>query len=232
MIRLMRESAHKYPWLLKSIMGTLAIAFVITMGWWGFSEQESNAVASVGDVTISRDEYLRNYQNAYRFYKESIKGDFKDEELKQFVLEGLIENKIWMLAAKDMGLMVSPEELRDDIMRRPDFQRNGTFDPDLYRRILAANRLTPAMFESIYTVDLLNRKAQTVVRDSVALTPSEIAEAQALMTRQPDAKPAAGSSADERILQDLLFQKQQRALIAFKESWKTRIPIQIRKELL
>jgi peptidyl-prolyl cis-trans isomerase D len=230
MIRLMRESAHKHPWLLKSIMGTLAVAFVITMGWWGFSEQESNAVASVGDVTISRDEYLRNYQNAYRFYKENIKGDFKDEELKQFVLEGLIENKIWMLAAKDMGLMISSEELRDDIMRRPDFQRNGQFDPDLYRRILASNRLTPAVFESLYAVDLLNRKAQTVVRDSVALTPAEIAEAQALMTRQPDAQPNA--AADERILQDLLQQKQQRALIAFKESWKTRIPIQIRKELL
>jgi hypothetical protein len=232
MIRLMRESAHKYPWLLKSIMGTLAIAFVITMGWWGFSERESNAVASVGDMTISRDEYLRNYQNAYRFYKENIKGDFKDEELKQFVLDGLIENKIWMLAAKDMGLTISSDELREDIMRRPDFQRNGRFDPDLYRRILASNRLTPAVFEALYAVDLLNRKAQTVVRDSVALTPAEIAEAQALMARQPDAKPPAGPSADERILQDLLFQKQQRALIAFKEAWKMRIPIQIRKELL
>lgn len=232
MIRLMRESAHKYPWLLKSIMGTLAVAFVITMGWWGFSEQESNAVASVGDLAVTRDEYLRNYQNAYRFYKENIKGDFKEEELKQFVLEGLIENKIWMLAAKEMGLTVSPEELRDDIMRRPDFQRNGKFDLDLYRRILASNRLTPALFESLFAVDLLTAKAKTVVRDSVALTPSEIAEAKALIARQPETKPQAGQSADERILQDLLFQKQQRALIAFKESWKGRIPIQVRKELL
>ena len=231
MIRLMRESAHKYPWLLKSIMGALAVAFVITMGWWGFSERESNAIASVGDETISRDEYMRNYQNAYRFYKENIKGDFKDEELKQFVIEGLIENKIWMLAAKDMGLTISPEELRDDIMRRPDFQRNGQFDPELYRRILASNHLTPAIFESLYAADLLNRKAQTVVRDSVALTPTEIAEAQALIVRQPE-QGQAGASASDRILQDLLFQKQQRAVIAFKESWKARIPIQIRKELL
>ena len=39
MIKLMRESAHKYPWILKSMMGILAVAFVITMGWWGFTEQ-------------------------------------------------------------------------------------------------------------------------------------------------------------------------------------------------
>ena len=39
MIKVMREASHNHPWLLKSIMGILAIAFIITMGWWGFGEQ-------------------------------------------------------------------------------------------------------------------------------------------------------------------------------------------------
>ncbi|MBM4122048.1 MAG: hypothetical protein FJ249_05595 [Nitrospira sp.] len=232
MIKLMRDSAHKYPWLLKSIMGALAIAFVITMGWWGFEEQESNAVASVGDMAITRDEYRRSFESTYRFYKENVQGDFKEETLKQFVIDGLIENKIWLLAAKDMGLTVSPGELRDSILQRKDFQRNGKFDPDLYRRVLAANRLTPSLFESLYTVELLSQKAMTVVRDSVALTPAEIAEAQSLTARQTEAQPDAGPSASERILQDFLFQKQQRALMAYRESMKSRVPIQIHKELL
>ncbi len=55
MIKLMREGAHKYPWLLKSIMGVLAIAFIVGMGWWGFSETQNNAIASVGDLPISRE---------------------------------------------------------------------------------------------------------------------------------------------------------------------------------
>jgi len=232
MIRLMRESAHKYPWLLKSIMGILALAFVITMGWWGFGEQNSNAVASVGDLTISRDEFRRNYENTYRFYKDNIKGELKEEEIKQAVIEGLVENKLWTLAAQDMGLRISPEELRDDIMRRPDFQRNGAFDPDLYRRLLAANRLTPPLFESLYSVELLSAKAKMVIRDSVALTPSEIAEAQALMARQPQPETKDGASANDRILQDFLFQKQQRALVAYTQSLKTKVPIEIHKELL
>lgn len=232
MIKLMRDSAHKYPWLLKSIMGVLALAFVITMGWWGFGEQHSNAVASVGDQTISRDEFRRNYENTYRFYKETIKGELKEEEIKQFVIDGLVENKLWTLAAQDMGLHVSAEELRDDIMRRPDFQRNGQFDPELYRRLLAANRLTPPLFESLYSVELLSAKAKMVIRDSVALTPSEISEAQALMARQPQSDPKTGASASDRILQDFLFQKQQRALVAYTQSLKARIPIEIHKELL
>ncbi|MEW6542585.1 MAG: SurA N-terminal domain-containing protein [Nitrospirota bacterium] len=232
MIKLMRDSAHKYPWLLKSIMGALAIAFVITMGWWGFGEQESNAVASVGDLTISRDEFRRSYENTYRFYRDNVKGEIKEEEMKQFVIESMVENKLWTLAAKELGAAVSPAELRDDILSRQDFQRNGKFDPELYRRILAANRLTPALFESIYAGELLTAKAKTIVRDSVALTPAEIAEAEALMARQPATGAAGGQSAKERILQDFLLQKQQRALVAYTQSLKARIPIQIRKELL
>jgi len=165
MIKLMRDSAHKYPWLLKSIMGALALAFVITMGWWGFGEQSSNAVASVGDQTISRDEFRRNYENTYRYYKENIKGELKEEEIKQYVIDGLVENKLWTLAAQDLGLRISPEELRDDIMRRGDFQRNGQFDPELYRRLLAANRLTPPLFESLYSVELLSAGRLDALRD-------------------------------------------------------------------
>jgi len=232
MIKLMRESAHKYPWLLKSLMGILAIAFVITMGWWGFGQQETNAVASVGNLSVTRDEFLRTYENTYRFYKEKVQGDFKEETLKQFVIEGLIENKIWTLAAEDMGLTVTPNELRDDIMRREDFFRNGKFDPEVYRRVLAANRLTPSLFESQHTMELLRNKARMVVLDSVALTPSEIAEAQALMAHQPQVESASGPSARERILQDFLFQKQQRALMAYKEAMKAKVPIQIHKEYL
>ena len=40
MLKLMREASHSYPWLLKSIMGVIALAFVITMGWWGFGETD------------------------------------------------------------------------------------------------------------------------------------------------------------------------------------------------
>ncbi|HXF91748.1 MAG TPA: SurA N-terminal domain-containing protein [Nitrospiraceae bacterium] len=232
MIKLMREAAHKYPWLLKSIMGILAIAFVITMGWWGFGESQGNVVASVGDLTITRDEYRRAYENTYRFYKDKVQGDFKEETLKQFVLEQLIENRLWLVAAKEMGLVVAPEDLREDILQRPEFQRNGAFDPDLYRRLLAANRLTPAIFEAAQTKELLGEKARMIIRDAVALTPEELAEAQALVARQTTADAGKNQAAAERIYQDFLFQKQQRALTAYAEALKTRVPIKVHKELL
>ncbi|MBX3237725.1 MAG: SurA N-terminal domain-containing protein [Nitrospiraceae bacterium] len=232
MIKLLREAAHDYPWFLKSIMGLLALAFIITMGWWGFGQQTGTSVASVGDQQIPQDEFRRAYENTYRFYKDKGQTDIKDEFLKQFVLEQLIENRMWLLTANEMGLTVSDEDLRNAITQRTEFQRNGQFDPDLYRRLLSANHLTPALFEAMETKDILTNKARLVIMDAVALTPSEFSEAQALVTRQAETDPAKAEAAKERIFQSFLFQKQQRALMAYAESMKTKVPIKIHKELM
>jgi hypothetical protein len=202
------------------------------MGWWGFGQQTGNVVASVGDLTIQQDEYRRAYENTYRFYKDKGQTDIKDEFLKQFVLEQLIENRMWLLAAQEMGLSVSDDDLRNAVMQRPEFHRNGVFDPELYRRLLAANHLTPSIFEAMESKDLLTNKARLVVMDAVALTPSELAEAQTLVTRQGETDPAKAAAAKERIFQSFLFQKQQRALMAYAESMKTKVPIKVHKELL
>ena len=100
------------------------------------------------------------------------------------------------------------------------------------KRILAANHLTPAAFEAIQHQEVLANKARMIVRDSVALTPSEMAEGQVLMTRTPDADPAKAAAAKDRVLEDMLLQKQQRALMAFQQSLKSKVPVTVRRELL
>jgi len=232
MIKVLRYTHDRYPWLLAAAMGFIAVTFIVGMGWWGFGDHTGNVVASVGDLTVSRDEFRRAYENMYRFYKEKVPGEFKDEMIKQSVVEQLVENHLWLIVAKEMGITVSNDELRDAITRSPDFQRNGTFDPEIYQRLLAANHLTPSVFEAMETKNIMTTKAKMVVRDAVALTPSELAEAQALMLRQPESDPAKAAAAKDRAMQDMLFQKQQRALMAYTEALKAKLPIKIHRELL
>lgn len=232
MIKTMRNAAHNYPWLLKSIMGILAVAFVITMGWWGFGEQTENAVASVGDLTVSRDEYRRAYENMYRFYREKMAGEFKEDTFKQFVIDQLVDNRLWLIAAKELGVTVSDADLRELIVQIPDFQKNGAFDPELYQRLLAANHMTPAVFEAAQHKEILGNKARMLVRESVALSPTEISEGQSLMARPQETDPTMAAMARDRVLQDMLMQKQQRALVAYQISLKAKIPITIHRELL
>ena len=232
MIKTMRDAAHNYPGLLKSIMGLLAVAFIITMGWWGFGEQAGGPVAKVGDQSVSLDEFKRTYENMHRLYKDNVKTDFKEEEFKEFVVGQLVDSRIWIIAAEEMGVRVADADLRELIMQIPAFQKNGAFDPELYKRVLAANHLTPASFESIQHQEVLANKARMIVRDSVALTPAEIAEGQSLMTRPQDSDPAKAAEAKQRVLDDMLLQKQQRALVSFQQSMKSKLPVTIRRELL
>jgi SurA-like protein len=232
MIKVLRSANERYPWFLAITMGFIAISFIIGMGWWGFGEHQGTVVASVGDLTISHDEFKRAYENTYRFYKDKVPGEFKDETIKQYVVEQLVDNRVWLIAAKNMGLTVTDEDLRDIIMQIPEFQRNGIFDPELYQRLLAANHLTPAIFEAMEAKELLSNRARMMISDAVTLTPNELAEAQALTLRQTEPDPAKAAAAKDRAIQDVLFQKQQRALMAYTQSLKATVPINIRRELL
>ena len=232
MIKILRFANDKYPWFLAITMGFIAISFIVGMGWWGFGEQSGSVVATVGDQSIALDEFKRAYENTYRFYKEKVPGEFKDETIKQYVVEQLVDHRVWLIAAHNMGLTVSDEDLRESILQTPEFQRNGRFDPEHYQRVLAANHMTPSMFESMQARELLSLKARMIVSDAVALTPAEQAEAQALMLRQPDPDPAKAAAAKERAIQDVLLQKQQRTLAAYAQSLKATLPITIRREIL
>ncbi len=232
MIKVLRFANEKYPWFLALTIGFIAITFIVGMGWWGFGEQQGTVVASVGDLTVSQDEFKRAYENTYRFYKDKVPGEFKDETIKQYVVEQLVDNRVWLIAAKNMGLTVADEDLRDVIMRIPEFQKNGVFDPEQYQRLLAANHLTPAVFEAMEAKELLSNRARVMVSDAVTLTPTELAEAQALTLRQTETDPAKAGAAKDLAIQDVLFQKQQRALMAYTQSLKATIPINIRRELL
>ena len=233
MIKLLREGNHRFPWVLKGVMVAIALTFIVGMGWWGYGESQSDVIATVGPFKVSRDEYMRRYKNLYEYAKKQKMPDaVKDEVLKEMAVEQMAEEKLWRLAADEMGLTLSPEELHTAITRIKDFQTNGKFDPELYKRLLAFNHLTPPQFETEYSSRLLGDKAVSVVFESVALTPAEIEEAKTLMARPSSSDSTAGSSAKDRILQDMLFQKQQRAVMAFREAMRAKVNVQIKKELL
>lgn len=232
MIKVLRFANEKYPWFLAAMMGFIAITFIVGMGWWGFGEHTGSTVATVGDLKISLDEFKRAYENTYRFYKDKVPGDFKDETIKQYVVEQLIDNRLWLIAAKNMGLSIADEDLKDSIVHIPEFQKNGAFDPDQYRRLLAANHLTPSVFEAMQARELLSNRARLMVSDAVTLTPAEVSEAQALTLRQTETDPAKAAAAKDRAIQDVLFQKQQRALMAYSQSLRATVPVNIRRELL
>ncbi len=239
MLKILRESAIERPWFYRTIMVLIAAVFVVTMGWWGFEQNKEDAIISVGEDRVSRDEYQRAHRIAYenyRMYKEKglVSDDIPEDQLKQMVVEDLIQSHLWMQAARDMGVLVTANEVRDSILKIQAFQTNGKFDPELYKRLLAqALRVTPEMFESAQRAELMREKARMLVRESVAPTVDELSEVQAMLAAQPmPTVPMQAAPAPDRAFQAVLMQKQQRAVMAYQEALKARTKISVHRELL
>lgn len=233
MIKLMRQGAIENPWVFRIIMLVIAITFVITMGWWGFSDDDRAVVARVGSRSISLDEYERAYRNQERAYRDALKEQFTPELAKQLDLEhvvinALIERQLWLDTARHLGLTVTSRELADAIAAIPAFERSdtGRFDPDVYRRVLAANRLTPEAFESAQREDLLIAKVRAVIGESTAVSEPEWADAR---TRQAAQNPGPTSDA---MLPSPLPQKQDRALRAYLDQVRRHADVEVHDNLL
>jgi len=205
------------------MMGLLSVTFVITMGWWGFEQTEDNAVAKIDRISVSMEEYQRAYRNASNFYREVFQDKYDDKDVRKQVIDALVDRKLWLQEARRMKLVVSDEELKRSITELPGFQKEGKFDPDLYRRILANEHYTPEGFERQHREELLIEKVKTLVKESVALTPSEEEEAKKSNPANPDPDRAAS---------DLLFQKKERAVSAYTLALRQKASINVKEELL
>lgn len=234
MIKLIREGSKKHPWLLKLIMVIIAVTFVIGMGWFGYeSSQQPNAVAMVGPYSVGLEEFRRAYNRTYQFYRNQLKQEKIDEaKLKEQVMNNMVDQKVWLMTADEWDVGIPPEALRDDIMRRKEFQTDGSFDAGLYHRLLAANRYTPKQFENQLSSDLRLQHAQMIVQDVASLSPSEVQEAEDLAARQTAGMEdeAEKEKIRQRIRLQILIQKKQRALQAFQAAKRLNSEVNIREE--
>ena len=236
MIKLIREGSTKYPWLLKIIMLVIAVTFIIGMGWFGYeTSQQPNVVATVGAYQVELGEFREAFNRIEAFYRQQPEQETPDRKaLKQTVMNSLVEQKLWLVAADDLDLEVHPDELRDAIMKREEFQKDGAFDPEVYHRLLELNRISPGKFEEGLLKELRREKVQLLVQDVATLNPVEEEQIKEL---------AAGQTAgleDEREIEtiharirfQLLFQKKQQALEAFLRALRNSSAVEIRQEFL
>ncbi len=236
MIKLIREGSTKYPWLLKIIMLVIAVTFTIGMGWFGYeTAQQPNVVAVVGAYQVELEEFRRAYNRLDDFYRNQPQQEAPDsKELKQTAINSLVNRKLWLVAADDLNLDVHQDELRDAIMKRDEFQKDGAFDPETYHRLLSLNRISPGKFEEGLAKDLRIQKVQSLVQDVATLNPVEEE-----LVKELAAGQTAGLEDEEeiekindRIRLQLLIQKKQQALAAFQQALRASAAVEIRQEYL
>ncbi len=203
-------------------MGGIALAFIVSMGLWiPRDDNDDNTIARVDQEQITIEEYRRAYKNASSFYRDLLQEKYDDKAFRKLVIEELVERRLWAQEALAMKLVVTDMELRDAVIHLPGFQKEGTFNPQLYKRVLANEKLTPTLFEQRHRTELLIEKAKNIVKGATALTPVEKAEVE---KEHP--------TETEKSMADHLLQKQQRSLQAYTLAIKARAVITIHEDLL
>jgi len=171
----------KRSWIITILLGLIIVVFI---AFYGGSQQPTGVTSHVAEVngeSISQREFIVHYQRAVERYREMFKGSFTPEllknlNIKQSLLEEIIEARLVLQEARRLGLSATDEELMNAIAQVPEFHVNGRFNKERYIQLLRANRLTPAQFEEDQRKQLTIQRLLGVLADAAHVTEAEVRE--------------------------------------------------------
>ena len=220
MLQSMRKHA-KYFYVLFFVV-------IISFVFWGVGPKDkttTETVAEIGKEKITVEEFWRAHERARDSYREIYK-DLSVEEiekklnLKQMVFNGLLDERVLLVSARELGLAASDEDLQQAIINDPRFRRDGVFRKDIYVKTLAMNRFTTDMYEEILRDQLAVDKMRRLIASSVDVTDADLA-----LLKADEAKAAM-------LKQTLLYNKRNAALRSFVEGVKVKMNVKINKDVI
>lgn len=166
MLNLMRRSVN--TWIIKTLLVLIALSFVV----WGVGDyvntDNQRPVAEGKGWVIHPQEFASAYEEEFNSMKQRFGGvlDKRTAELlwlKQSALNTLIHRHVLLSMGRDLRLAVSGDTLREMIAGASAFQVGGQFNSERYRQLVRNNRLTPAIFESQLTADIITGQIRSAV---------------------------------------------------------------------
>jgi peptidyl-prolyl cis-trans isomerase D len=134
-------------------VATIAFIGAGFVGWGSYDfGSKAGSVAKVGDIEIKQAKLNMAYSNLYNRYNQMFQGQFDEKKAKEM---GLIQQAFATVAtqakllnyAKDLGVIVSDEELAHTLESIKGFQENGHFSKNIYKMYLQSQRLSAKTFE-------------------------------------------------------------------------------------
>ena len=162
---------HKVKIFLITIIGFFAGTFV-GFGSYLFSDRSSiDTVAVVNGTEIPYRIYYSLYNNAINMHRQSNQ-EFTEATAKAIqanILQSLVKDELIYQQAEKYGIVVSNEELANDIQHFPFFVNDkGFFDSRIYFAFLNNIRLAPKDFEEYRRKQLISRKVQVLIASAIS----------------------------------------------------------------
>ncbi|KAA1193138.1 peptidylprolyl isomerase [Pseudohalioglobus sediminis] len=175
----------------KIIIGLIVIAFSL----FGIESillgGSSNAAAEVNGEEITPQELQQAVNNQKRqllaMMGDDIDPDLLDDQLiSQQALQTLIQRKLLIQSAREMGLTVSDAQIGSIVANMEEFQVDGQFSADMYRARLADAGFTPTSFRMTMSDDLVMGQVRAGLAASEFATPAELSLNARILGEQRD----------------------------------------------
>ncbi len=188
MLKVFRDNLKHLKWILVFVV-LVFIFFVWADFGTGIGNQGPGGprvAAYVGDGEVTLTEFERQYRQLEGMYGQ-IYGDRMTPEMARQMglpmqaLNQAVNMEILLDEARGMGLEVTDEELRDNILQEPTFlDEQGRFIGEDRYQDMVRNRLgyaSPALFEQSLREELLVRKLMDILNANLYVSDKEVEEA-------------------------------------------------------
>ncbi|MBB5021687.1 peptidylprolyl isomerase [Desulfurispira natronophila] len=179
MISVFRNATAPVKILLWFVIATFIGSIFVVWGIQSGDKRTSSYVVRVNDIEIGHNEFNRTYNQVYQNVSALFgdqAGPELNEQVREIVIDNLISKALLLEEAKRRGMRVSDQELFNSIAAIDAFRQDGSFDRNLYRSVLEANQLSPAIFEDMQKESLLVEKVQNQLISEVNITEDDLME--------------------------------------------------------
>jgi hypothetical protein len=172
--------------IIVGIIGLIAFVFIasdLLNGRGRGSTRGLGAGAVAGKVNgdaISLADFNRELRRRTDFFRSMMGGQAISEDqlrafrIKEMVFNELVRRKLLLQEADRQGLLASDEEIKEQILQMPAFQKDGKFDLNTYKQVLEANSYSAGSFERVMREDLSVQRWNDYFRDRVQVTDAEL----------------------------------------------------------
>ena len=185
MLKTMRRNVKSLKPILWLVVATFVVAIFAIWGGAGRlgETNRADALASVGGKRISSEEFYQALRTRIEAIAKQFGGDLNANLVQQLgvpqeVLGQLVNNRLLLVIAADMGLRATDAEVRAKIVSFPALQQDGRFVGfESYRRILEYNHIPLAEFEAGLRQEVLIGKVIQVLTAGIFVTEDDVWQA-------------------------------------------------------
>ena len=176
MIQELREYSQSL--IFKLLLGFICVTFAISFGVGSFFGDQKEVLAIVNSEEVLMREYNELYtqqvENFRRNFGENADQFIQQFNLRQQVLEQLINRTLVLQEAENLKMLISDKELAEYIQSQSFFQHRGRFDYQVYQDFLRQNRMSIPEYESVIRQDLLYQKYQNMMTLGLSVSEEQI----------------------------------------------------------